>query len=346
MISLVNLIVSTDESEINQTPINQSFGEGVHYLPASQKRIFDICSFSFVGIDEGSFLIDDLEITNDASTLGRIIVYRIAVEGFASLSAVFILPEGLKAAISKRREISGSIASLRDLPADSLEDKAGKLSALFDILEKENASYVLLDAGVKANNENKEAIDKILSQKRLTTLVMTFVPVPVQKEAKPKIVIDEEGDFSRFAKKEASPFVFEGIFSAIDAFAFNGGVCLVSSGSVGLGTALLVVSFICAFMVLSIINTIYIDAIKHLQNKSSYKKIQILSCFSVLISYAIGMLISYLCYRNNIVLPENGAFGLSIALSSLLWAILIVFSVFLSWPTKIWEKVKRIFRKK
>lgn len=346
MISLVNFVPTIDEGEPKQEPLNFSFAEGPHYLPAIQKNLFDIFSFSFAGIDCGSFFIDDLEITNDVSTLGRVIVYRIAVDGFATLSAVFILPNGFKDAFAKRKEISDSIASLRNLPSETLVDKENKFSALYDVLEKEHASYVLLDYGVKINQKNKEGIDKVLKERTLTTLVLTHIPKAVHESGTPAIRINEEGDLSHYLKRDMATVSFEAIFALLSSFAFCGSICLMTGGSAGLGIALLAVAIACFVMELVVIDGIYDGVKMYLQNKSSYVKLQIFSAFLVLIFCLLGLLISYVCLKNNIMLPEEGAFGASLLLSMVWTFILVLFAIFLNWPSKIWRKIKKIFRKK
>lgn len=345
MISLVNFVPSVDEGESKREPINQEFGDGIHYLASSQKDLFDILSFSFVGIDEGSLIIDDLEVTNDVSTLGRLIVYRIAVDGFSSLSAVFVLPSSFKAAYAKRKEISGSIASLRNLPNQSIEDKEAKFSALYDVLEKEGASYVLLDGSVKTNHHNKDAIAKVVASKKLPTFLLTYVP-QASKSSEPLVVIDEESDFPNYLKKDRATLVFEGIFSLLFSFSLCGSLCLLTGGNVGLGATLLLVSLACLVMALVVIGGVYNGTKKYLQNKKSFIKVQILSAFIVLLSCTIGLLIAYLCRLNDIILPAEGAFGASLAIGLLGTLVLVAFAIFISWPEKIWGKMKKLFRKK
>lgn len=346
MISLVDFVASVEEGQSKKEPLNLSFGEGVHYLPAAQKDIFDICAFSFIGIDEGSLKIDDLEVTNDVATLGRVIVYRIAVDGFASLSVVFVLPNGFKDAFAKRKEISGAIAALRSLPNENAEDKMAKFSSLYDVLEKEGASYVLMDGGAKLNHENKERIDKVIKEKKLTTLFLTYVPKEAKDDHASKVVIDEEGDFGLFFKKEGSTFLFQAIFAIIFSFSMFGAICLFTGSSAGLGVALLLVAIACFFMNFVVDDSLYIGAKRYLQTKKSYLKVQILSAFITIVASLLGLLIAYLCAKNNVVLPSGGSFGLAAAICVVGDVVLIIFAIFLSWPTNIWKKITQIFRKK
>lgn len=346
MICLENFVQTIEEGEIVKEPLNVAYGGGIHYLAESQKEIFDIFSFSFVGIKEGSLKIDDLTVTNDVSTLGRVIVYRIGVEGFATLSAVFILPQGFKEAYKRRKEIATSIAALREMPGETFEDKQAKFLALYGVLEKEGASYVLCDYSLKVNNQHKEEIEPLFSDIKLTTLILTYVPKTKAKAVVVKPVLEEDLDLGNFLKKDASSFLFEGIFGLIFSFSLYGSICLLAGGEAGLGGCLIFVSIACLIMGIVILSFIQERVIKLLSNKNSYTKVQFMTAFVQLLACGIGLLVAFLCAYNDVILPNNSVMGVA-TIACVIGDILLIFlSFFLSVPHKIWNLVRKLFKKK
>lgn len=336
MISLENFVQMVEEGEQPSLPLDVSFSEGLHYLAESQKEIFDICSFSFTGIAEGKMIIDGFEVTNDVATLGRIIVYRIGVDGFATLSSIFVLPQGFKASIKRRKEISTAIAELRNLPGETIEDKANKLSALYDTLEKEGASYVLIDNSLKINSQHKEEIERIVSQKPLTTLILTFIPKTKAKPQKKVIVLEEDADLSSFLCKDASLFIFEAVFGLIYSFCICGGICLIGGGNISLGIITLLVAVVCLVMTTRMLSFTYERSTQILKNENSYTKIQIMLGFVELFSAGIGLILAYLLAANDVVLPYSSSLGVALVVCIIMDLLLIVASLFPHFCHRVW----------
>lgn len=197
MISAQQVTILNEDGEPNKEPISFSFANGISYLPFASKDIFDLLSFSFVDIKEGTISIGDSSISPKENK-GSLFLLSVNCRDVVSLNAVFSFLD-VKGTYEKRKEIGEAIASLKSEAYYTEEEKMRKLDSLLRTLGEHNVAYILLDESEIVNKKHWGIIIDALE--RYSAFIPSFIlgkkaiPLPPKE---PEIVVDQN-------KKEEKP---------------------------------------------------------------------------------------------------------------------------------------------
>lgn len=342
----IDSFVPESEEGVVVEPTSFNFEKGLTVLEPEQKSIFDISSFAFSGIKEGFLYIDDLKVDSSLRPLARVLLYRIGIKDFAAISAIFVMPSKIKETIQKRKEISKGLKDLKNIPSESIDDKKQKLASLLDFLNAQGVAYLLIDENNEINSRHHEDIESVLSGKDCTSILLKPSPVvvvekPIEVEgSKPK------SELRKYMDTEAYNFVFCGIFALLEGYTIFGTSCLLGSGSVGLGIALLLLSILDLGMTAYVFASEEQSCIKKEVTKPTYNKIRIIMSVVFVLAFSLGVGLAVIFGINNILFSLGNSWGIGLGLSIGIGVIFLLGAIFPKVPYKLINKIKKLFSKK
>lgn len=345
MLRIDNFIPETEE-EAGVEPVSFTFEKGLTSLEPEQKRLFDIASFSFSGIKEGSLEIDDLKVDSTLRPLSRVLLYRIGIKDFVALSAIFVMPSKIKDVVNKRKEISKGLKDLKNKTSESLDEKKEKFASLLDFLDAQGVSYILIDDNNLINGEHHDDIEPILSSKECTSIVLKRSPAAVKEKPQEEDGANPKSELKKYLSKESFNFAFTGIFSLLSGFTIFATVCLLGTGGVGLGVALLILAILDSIMLIFVYTSTEDSSKRREVSKQTYTKIRILLIVTYLLGYIIGVGAAAIFGINNILYSLGDYWGLGLGLAIGFGILFLLGAIFPNISSKIVSKIKGLFAKK
>ena len=161
-----------------------SFEKGlVNYVDYSEKYKYDFLLLKDQSLDEGTFKIDEYQVYPQESNEDSL--FFLAVNSLVKTGLCFVCKNNEKK--EKVKTVQQELIKLRDLPAETDEDKLNKVTAIFSCIKSLNPSYVLIDLNQEFVINNKVFINNELDKLATDVLVVALNEKPIAE-----IVSNEE----------------------------------------------------------------------------------------------------------------------------------------------------------
>ena len=154
MISLKNIHFNNSSDKINI-----SFGNGVTILSYEKRNIFKGLSIKDQTFSGDEFLVDNINYLNNNEK--QFLVFDIKAR-IVNIRAIFLKKDEEKEQFFK--QLTEQLLPLKDFNISSLENKMGKIFAIFEILKSFGVCYALIDHNDSINYENENLINQSLKK--------------------------------------------------------------------------------------------------------------------------------------------------------------------------------------
>ena len=148
-----------------------SFNKGVNYLNYQKKDIYDVLSFSFSSLTEGSFAVDGVSIQPSGFVGGSAKVIKLDVNKLGSLTLVCFYSGTPEEQDKAYQKLVGELQALK-FKATTTESQKDKLFLLKSVLSLNPISYILLDLSNALNEKNRSAWEETLSQANCPVFIL------------------------------------------------------------------------------------------------------------------------------------------------------------------------------
>lgn len=142
MITGENIVYQIDD-KTSASCENFSFSHGVNYLNYQKKDIYDILSFSYSSLKEGSLVVDGVSFQPDGFIGGSAEIIKLNVKKLGSIFLVIFKKDSAEADDQFHKLVS-EIKTLKS-KIETIEDKKHKIDLLMTVLSLNSVSYLLLD---------------------------------------------------------------------------------------------------------------------------------------------------------------------------------------------------------
>jgi hypothetical protein len=188
MIEIKSAFISSQEGRNDK--VDLVFNKGINLIEYGQKYIFDFLSLQYQSLEEGQFFIDGKCFFPREDNNERLIILMIKSKVFV-LTTCFVFQKSDKETF---KEIQKQLASLRDLPLGTDEEKKNKIRRMMEIVSAFKAAYITIDQNDDVNATHEKIITHEIKQyaKDNTFLVLKSKPVEAKAIAEPKKIIEEE----------------------------------------------------------------------------------------------------------------------------------------------------------
>lgn len=177
-----------------EEPVSFSFEKGlVNYISSSESYKFKFLKLKDQALESGTLIIDGITIypneDNDHS------LFFMTVNSLIRIHLCFVCETKTKK--DKVKEVQDSLIRLRDLPVDTEEQKANKISGIFLTVNQLQPSYLLIDL----NDEDNKKFDSLKSELEKYQESMLIIALEKTEESDTEIaessddVIGEEETF-------------------------------------------------------------------------------------------------------------------------------------------------------
>lgn len=163
MIELKSAVISSQEGHNDK--VDLAFNKGISLIEYGQKYIFDFFSLQYQSLDEGQLFIDGKCFFPREDNNERLIILMIKSKVFV-LTTCFVFQKSDKETF---KEIQKQLASLRDLPLGTDEEKKNKIRRMMEIVSAFQAAYITIDQNDDVNaTHEKLSLMKSSNMRKIT----------------------------------------------------------------------------------------------------------------------------------------------------------------------------------
>ncbi len=131
-----------------------SFSSGINYLNYQKKDIYDVLSFSFSSLTEGSFAVDGVSIQPSGFVGGSAKVIKLDANHLGSITLVSFYKQDDPQANYHFQKLATELKTLKS-KTETAEDKKDKIALLMTVLSLNDVSYLLLNLNDPLTAENR-----------------------------------------------------------------------------------------------------------------------------------------------------------------------------------------------